>query len=70
MYNKELFVVFEIFHTWCYYLKELESPINIIINYKNLEYFSTTKILSCHQDSQNFSFSSTSLSILSKIPKI
>ena len=45
IHNKKLIVVFEAFHIWCHYLKRLELPINIIIDYKNLEYFSTTKIL-------------------------
>ena len=44
-YDKELFVVFEVFHTWCYYLEGLKQPINIITDYKNLKYFLITKIL-------------------------
>ena len=46
MYNKKLLVVFEVFHVWYHYLEELEFSINVIMDYKNLEYFSTTKILS------------------------
>ena len=49
MYNKGLLLIFEAFHTWCYYLEELEWPIDIIMDYKNLEYFSTTKILFYYQ---------------------
>ena len=40
---------FKVFYILYHYLKELELPINIIINYKNLEYFSTTKILFYYQ---------------------
>jgi len=46
IYNKELLIMFEAFHTWCYYLEKLEWPIDIIVDHKNLEYFLTTKILS------------------------
>jgi len=49
IYNKELLVVFKAFYTWCHYLEGLEWPIDIITDYKNLEYFSISKILSCHQ---------------------
>jgi len=40
--NKELLAIFE-------NLKDLVFSINIIIDYKNLEYFSTTKMLTCKQ---------------------
>jgi len=40
--NKELLAIFED-------LKDLVFSINIIIDYKNLEYFSTTKMLTCKQ---------------------
>ena len=46
IHDKELLTIYEAFHTQCYYLEGLELFINIIIDYKNLEYFSTTKILS------------------------
>jgi len=49
MHNKKLFVVFEVFYIWYYYLEELEFPIDIIIDYKNLEYFLTIKILFYYQ---------------------
>ena len=48
MYNKELLMVFEAFHTWHHYLEGSEWAINIIIDYKNLEYFLITKILFCY----------------------
>jgi len=45
MYNKKLFTVYKAFHIWNYYLEESEFPIDVIIDYKNLKYFSTTKII-------------------------
>jgi len=45
-YDKELFAVFKAFYIWCYYLEGSELSIDIILNYKNLEYFLTTKIFS------------------------
>jgi len=44
-HNKELLAIFEAFKIWWHYLKSLAYPINIVIDYKNLEYFSTTKVL-------------------------
>jgi len=49
MYNKELLTVFEVFHIWYHYLEGLELFIDIIMDYKNLECFLTTKILFHHQ---------------------
>jgi len=49
IYDKELLVVFKAFYTWHYYLEGSELPINIIMDHKNLEYFSITKILSHYQ---------------------
>jgi len=47
-YDKELLVIFKAFYTWHHYLKGLELSIDVITDYKNLEYFSTAKILSYH----------------------
>ena len=47
-HNKELLVVFKAFYIWYHYLERSELSIDIITNYKNLEYFSSTKILSYH----------------------
>ena len=44
-YNKKLLAIFEAFKIWQHYLEGLVYPIDIVIDYKNLEYFSTTKIL-------------------------
>ena len=49
MHNKKLLVVFEVFYIWYHYLEELEFPIDVIMDYKNLEYFLTTKILFYYQ---------------------
>jgi len=44
-HNKELLAIFEAFKIWWHYLEGLAYPINIVMDHKNLEYFSTTKIL-------------------------
>jgi len=44
-YNKKLLVIFEAFKIWQHYLEGPAYPTDIIIDYKNLKYFSTTKIL-------------------------
>jgi len=49
MHNKELLMVFKAFYIWHHYLKELECLIDVITDHKNLEYFLTTKFLSCYQ---------------------
>jgi len=45
MHDKKLLAIFEAFKIWQHYLKGLIYPINIVIDHKNLKYFSTTKIL-------------------------
>ena len=45
IYDKKLLVIFEAFKIWQHYLKGLVFPINIVTDYKSLEYFSTTKVL-------------------------
>ena len=44
-YDKELLAIFEAFKIWQHYLEGPAYPINVVMNHKNLEYFSTTKIL-------------------------
>jgi len=44
-YNEELLAIFEVFKIWQHYLEGLAYPIDIVMNHKNLEYFSTTRIL-------------------------
>ena len=45
IYDKELLAIFEAFKIWRHYLEGSTSPIDIVTDHKNLEYFSTTKIL-------------------------
>ena len=44
-HDKELLAIFEAFKIWWHYLESPTYPIDIITDYKNLEYFSTTKVL-------------------------
>jgi len=44
-YDKELLAIFEAFKIWRHYLEGLVYLINVVIDHKNLEYFSTTKML-------------------------
>ena len=44
-HDKKLLTIFEAFKIWQYYLKGLAYPIDAVIDHKNLEYFSTTKVL-------------------------
>ena len=44
-HDKELLAIFEAFKIWRYYLEGLAYPIDVVIDYKNLEYFSNTKVL-------------------------
>jgi len=48
-HDKELLAIFEAFKIWQHYLEGLAYPINIVTDYKNLEYFSTTKVLTQRQ---------------------
>jgi len=50
-HDKELFAIFEAFQNWHHYLEGSASPIDVIPDHKNLEYFSTSKVLS-HQQAQ------------------
>jgi len=45
VHNKELLAIFEAFKIWRHYLEGFTSPIDVVTDHKNLEYFSTTKIL-------------------------
>ena len=49
IHNKELLAIFEAFKIWRHYLKGLAYPIDVVIDHKNLEYFSTTKVLTQRQ---------------------
>jgi len=43
-HSKELLAIFEAFKIWRHYLEGPAYPINIVMDHKNLEYFSTTKV--------------------------
>ena len=45
VYDKELLAIFEAFKMWRHYLEGSASPINVVMDHKNLEYFLITKIL-------------------------
>jgi hypothetical protein len=48
-HDKELLAIFESFKVWCHYLEGSRHHINVVTDHKNLEYFSTTKMLSRRQ---------------------
>jgi len=45
IHNKELLAIFEAFKIWRHYLEGPAYPIDVVTDHKNLEYFSTTKVL-------------------------
>jgi len=45
IHDKELLAIFEVFKIWQHYLEGSASPIDVVMDHKNLEYFSTIKIL-------------------------
>ena len=48
-HNKELLAIFEAFHVWRHFLEGSGTPIDVVTDHKNLEYFSTTEVLTRHQ---------------------
>ena len=44
-HDKELLAIFEAFKHWRQYLEGSGTPIVVVTDHKNLEYFATTKIL-------------------------
>ena len=48
-HDKELLAFFKAFSNWHHYLEGSTKPIDIVTDHKNLEYFSTTKLLTHHQ---------------------
>ena len=48
-HDKELLAIFSAFKTWCHYLEGTSDPVNVVTDHKNLEYFSTTKMLTRRQ---------------------
>jgi len=49
VHDKELLAIFKAFKIWRHYLEGSASPIDIVMDHKNLEYFLTTKILTRRQ---------------------
>ena len=49
VHDKELLTIFEAFKIWCHYLEGSLIPIDMVTDHKNLEYFSTTKLLTHRQ---------------------
>jgi len=50
-HDKELLAIFKAFQNWHHYLEGSASPIDVVTDHKNLEYFSTSKVL-CHWQAQ------------------
>src|SRR5260221_5508324 len=48
-HNKELLAMFKAFKNWCHFLEGSGKVINTVTDHKNLEYFMTSKKLSCQQ---------------------
>lgn len=48
-HDKELLAVFEAFRVWRRYLEGAVPAVDVVTDHKNLEYFSTTKLLTCRQ---------------------
>ncbi len=44
-HNKELLVIFEVFKSWQHFLEGSAAAINMVMDHKNLEYFTSTKKL-------------------------
>ena len=48
-HDKELLAIFKAFKSWCHYLEGPAFPIDVVTDHKNLEYFSTSKVLTRRQ---------------------
>ena len=49
IYDKELLAVIKAFEEWSAELQSVINPIQVHSDHKNLEYFTTTKLLNCRQ---------------------
>ena len=49
IHDKELMAIYDAFKCWHHYLEGAGTPIDIITDHHNLQYFSTTKVLSRRQ---------------------
>ena len=48
-HDKELLAIFEAFRVWRHFLEGSGTPVDVVTDHKNLEYFSTTKVLTRRQ---------------------
>ena len=48
-HDKELLAIFEAFKHWRHYLEGSATPVDVVTDHKNLEYFSTSKVLTRRQ---------------------
>ena len=48
-HDKELLAIFDAFKVWRHFLEGSGTPIDVVTDHKNLEYFSTTKVLTRRQ---------------------
>jgi len=48
-HDKELLAIFKAFKSWRHFLEGAAITINTVTDHKNLEYFTTSKKLTCHQ---------------------
>ena len=49
IYDKKLLTIIKVFELWRFELENIEKPVQVIINHKNLEYFVSNKLLSRRQ---------------------
>jgi hypothetical protein len=47
--NKAMLAIVSVFKEWRRYLERAGNPILVFSDHKNLEYFTTTKVLNCRQ---------------------
>jgi hypothetical protein len=48
-HDKELLAIHEVFRHWRHYLEGTGTPVDVVMDHKNLEYFSTSKVLTRRQ---------------------
>jgi hypothetical protein len=48
-HDKELLAIFKAFQKWRHYLEGSGTPVDVVTDHKNLEYFATTKLLTRRQ---------------------
>jgi len=49
VHDKELCAIYEAFQRWRHYLEGSSTPVDVVTDHRNLQYFSTTKTLTQHQ---------------------